>query len=163
MRTRWVWNCLLFRRTFDRRSGRRLHWFVSRAWSWLIMKTIFSPVKVMGSTRLTSRSPHVYAVTHASARDIPFLYVYLPFQFRIFSKKELCLYPVVGWQLKSSVHVASITKPTNSIAAIRFGVEDLKAGMAAGNFSLRAGRTYTDGEIKPFFVPEPYSRDQSAR
>ena len=31
---------------FDR-SGRRLHWF-SRAWSWLIMKTILSPVKVTG-------------------------------------------------------------------------------------------------------------------
>src|ERR1035438_7282796 len=35
---------------FDR-TGRRLHWF-SRAWSWLIMKTILSPVKVTGLDKI---------------------------------------------------------------------------------------------------------------
>ncbi len=66
---------------FDR-SGRRLHWF-SRTWSWLIMKTILSPVKVTGLDKIDKSKPHVYAVNHASAMDIPVLYVYLPFQFRI--------------------------------------------------------------------------------
>ena len=60
---------------FDR-SGRRLHWF-SRAWSWLIMKTIVSPVKVSGLDRIDTSKPHVYAVNHASAIDIPVLYVCL--------------------------------------------------------------------------------------
>ncbi|MGA7378387.1 MAG: hypothetical protein WBW36_18690, partial [Candidatus Sulfotelmatobacter sp.] len=54
---------------FDR-SGRRLHWF-SRAWSWLIMKTILSPVKVTGLDKIDKSKPHVYAVNHASAMDIP--------------------------------------------------------------------------------------------
>jgi hypothetical protein len=41
---------------FDR-SGRRLHWF-SRAWSWLIVKTIFSPVRVTGLDKIDRlRSP----------------------------------------------------------------------------------------------------------
>ena len=88
---------------FDQ-SGRRLHWF-SRAWSWLIMKTIFSPVKVTGLEKIDTSRPHVYAVNHASAMDIPVLYVYLPFQFRIVFKKELLSYPVVGWQLKRSGQV----------------------------------------------------------
>ena len=80
---------------------RTLHAF-ARGWSWMIMKTIFSPVKVTGLDQIDTRHPHVYAVNHASALDIPVLYVYLPFQFRIAFKKELLSYPIVGWHLKRS-------------------------------------------------------------
>ena len=132
---------------FDR-SGRRLHWF-SRAWSWLIMKTILSPVKVTGLEKIDTSKSHVYAVNHASAMDIPFLYVHLPFQFRIVFKKELLAYPVVGWQLKRSGQVCiDQQKPTNSIAAIRSAVKSLKAGMPLVIFP-EGGRT-PDGAIKPF-------------
>ncbi len=132
---------------FDR-SGRRLHWF-SRAWSWLIMKTILSPVKVTGLDKIDTSKPHVYAVNHASALDIPVLYVYLPFQFRIVFKKELLAYPIVGWQLKRSGQVCiDQQKPANSIAAIRSAVKSLKAGMPLVIYP-EGGRT-PDGEIKPF-------------
>jgi 1-acyl-sn-glycerol-3-phosphate acyltransferase len=132
---------------FDR-SGRRLHWF-SRTWSWLIMKTILSPVRVAGLDKIDTSKPHVYAVNHASAMDIPVLYVYLPFQFRIVFKKDLLVYPVVGWQLKRSGQVCiDQQKPTNSIAAIRSAVKSLKAGMPLVIFP-EGGRT-PDGEIKPF-------------
>jgi 1-acyl-sn-glycerol-3-phosphate acyltransferase len=132
---------------FDR-NGRRLHWF-SRAWSWLIMKTILSPVQVTGLDKIDTSKPHVYAVNHASAMDIPVLYVYLPFQFRIVFKKELLAYPVVGWQLKRSGQVCiDQQKPTNSIAAIRSAVKSLKAGMPLVIYP-EGGRT-PDGEIKPF-------------
>ncbi|MGA8269948.1 MAG: lysophospholipid acyltransferase family protein [Candidatus Sulfotelmatobacter sp.] len=132
---------------FDR-SGRRLHWF-SRTWSWLIMKTILSPVKVSGLDKIDTTKPHVYAVNHASAMDIPVLYVYFPFQFRIVFKKELLVYPVVGWQLKRSGQVCiDQQKPTNSIAAIRSAVKSLKAGMPLVIYP-EGGRT-PDGEIKPF-------------
>jgi len=132
---------------FDR-SGRRLHWF-SRAWSWLIMKTILSPVKVSGLNKIDTSKPHVYAVNHASAMDIPVLYVHLPFQFRIVFKKELLSYPIVGWQLKRSGQVCiDQQKPTNSIAAIRSAVKSLKGGMPLVIYP-EGGRT-PDGEIKPF-------------
>jgi 1-acyl-sn-glycerol-3-phosphate acyltransferase len=132
---------------FDR-SGRRLHWF-SRAWSWLIMKTIFSPVKVTGLDKIDTSKPQVYAVNHASAMDIPVLYVNLPFQFRIVFKKELLAYPIVGWQLKRSGQVCiDQQKPANSIAAIRSAVKSLKAGMPLVIYP-EGGRT-PDGEIKPF-------------
>ncbi len=130
------------------KSGRRLHWF-SRAWSWLIMKTILSPVKVTGLDRIDTSKAHVYAVNHASAMDIPVLYVYLPFQFRIVFKKELLAYPVVGWQLKRSGQVCiDQQKPTNSIASIRSAVKSLRAGMPLVIYP-EGGRT-PDGEIKPF-------------
>ena len=132
---------------FDR-GGRRLHWF-SQAWSWLIMKTILSPVKVTGLDKIDTSKAHVYAVNHASALDIPVLYVYLPFQFRIVFKKELLAYPVVGWQLKRSGQVCiDQQKPANSIAAIRSAVKSLKAGMPLVIYP-EGGRT-PDGEIKPF-------------
>jgi 1-acyl-sn-glycerol-3-phosphate acyltransferase len=132
---------------FDR-NGRRLHWF-SRTWSWLIMKTILSPVEVTGLDKIDTSKPHVYAANHASAMDIPVLYVYLPFQFRIVFKKELLSYPIVGWQLKRSGQVCiDQQKPTNSIAAIRSAVKSLQAGMPLVIFP-EGGRT-PDGEIKPF-------------
>ena len=132
---------------FDR-GGRRLHWF-SRTWSWLIMKTILSPVKVTGLDKIDTSKAHVFAVNHASALDIPVLYVNLPFQFRIVFKKELLAYPVVGWQLKRSGQVCiDQQKPANSIAAIRSAVKSLKAGMPLVIYP-EGGRT-PDGEIKPF-------------
>jgi 1-acyl-sn-glycerol-3-phosphate acyltransferase len=132
---------------FDR-TGRRLHWF-SFAWSWLIMKTIFSPVKVTGLDRIDTTKPHVYAVNHASALDIPVLYVYLPFQFRIAFKKELLAYPVVGWQLRRSGQVCiDQQNPSHSISSIRAALKGLKAGLPLVIFP-EGGRT-PDGDIKPF-------------
>ena len=132
---------------FDK-SGRRLHWF-SRAWSWLIMKTIFSPVKVTGLDKIDTGKPHVYAANHASALDIPVLYMNLPFQFRIAFKKELLSYPIVGWQLKRSGQVCiDQQNPSHSISSIRAALKGLKAGLPLVIFP-EGGRT-PDGEIKPF-------------
>jgi 1-acyl-sn-glycerol-3-phosphate acyltransferase len=132
---------------FDR-SGRRLHWF-STTWSRLIMKTIFSPVTVTGLDKIDTGKPHVYAVNHASALDIPVLYVNLPFQFRIAFKKELLSYPVVGWQLKRSGQICiDQQNPSRSISSIRAGLKSLSGGMPLVIFP-EGGRT-PNGEIKPF-------------
>jgi len=132
---------------FDR-SGRRLHWF-STTWSWLIMKTIFSPVAVTGLDKIDTSKPHVYAINHGSALDIPVLYANLPFQFRIAFKKELLSYPVVGWQLKRSGQVCiDQQNPSHSIHSIRKALKGLKDGLPLVIFP-EGGRT-PDGEIKPF-------------
>ncbi|HLV87203.1 MAG TPA: lysophospholipid acyltransferase family protein [Candidatus Sulfotelmatobacter sp.] len=132
---------------FDR-DGRRLHWF-STAWSWLIMKTILSPVKVVGLDKIDVSKPHVYAVNHASALDIPVLYVNLPFRFRIVFKKELLAYPVVGWQLRRSGQICiDQQNPSRSVGSIRSALKGLQAGLPLVIFP-EGGRT-PDGEIKPF-------------
>jgi 1-acyl-sn-glycerol-3-phosphate acyltransferase len=129
-------------------DAKRLHWF-SYAWSWLIMKSIFSPVKVTGFDKIDTSKPHVYAANHASALDIPVLYVNLPFQFRIAFKKELLSYPVVGWQLKRSGQIClDQQNPTRSLGSIRAALKGLKAGMPLVIFP-EGGRT-DDGYIKPF-------------
>ncbi len=127
---------------------RILHAF-ARVWSKLIMQTILSPVKVSGLKSIDTSKPHVYAVNHASALDIPVLYVNLPFQFRIVFKKELLSYPIVGWHLKRSGQVCiDQQKPTRSVAAIRSAVKSLQAGLPLVIFP-EGGRT-PDGEVKPF-------------
>ncbi len=129
-------------------DGRILHGF-ARLWSRLIMGTIASPVKVIGLEKIDASKPHVYAVNHASALDIPVLYVYLPFQFRIVFKKELLSYPIVGWHLKRSGQVCiDQQKPAASIGGIRSAVKSLKEGMPLVIFP-EGGRS-SDGQIKPF-------------
>jgi 1-acyl-sn-glycerol-3-phosphate acyltransferase len=132
---------------FDR-GGRLLHWF-SVTWSRLIMGTVFSPVEVVGLDKIDTSKPHVYASNHASALDIPVLYVNLPFQFRIVFKSELLVYPVVGWHLRRSGQVCIDQKnPAHSIGSIRSALKGLKAGMPLVIYP-EGGRT-PDGEVKPF-------------
>jgi 1-acyl-sn-glycerol-3-phosphate acyltransferase len=129
-------------------SGRIQHDF-ARLWSWLIMKTILSRVTVTGLDKIDIKRPHVYAVNHASALDIPVLYVNLPFQFRILFKKELLKYPIVGWHLKRSGQVCiDQQNPAGSIGSIRSALKSLKHGMPLVIFP-EGGRT-PDRDIKPF-------------
>ena len=129
---------------------RTLHNF-ARYWSWLIMKTIQSPVTVTGLDNIDTTKPHVYAVNHASAMDIPVLYVNLPFQFRIAFKKELLAYPFVGWHLKRSGQICiDQQNSARSIASVRHALKSLKNGMPFVIFP-EGGRT-PDGDIKPFMA-----------
>ena len=132
---------------FDK-DGRILHGF-ARAWSKLIMKTILSPVHVTGLEKIDASKPHVYAVNHGSALDIPVLYAYLPLQFRIVFKKELLSYPIVGGHLKRSGQVCVDQQhPARSVASIRSALKTLKGGMPLVIFP-EGGRT-SDGHIQPF-------------
>jgi len=129
-------------------KGRILHGF-ARFWSQLIMKIICSPTTVTGLDALDTSRPLVYAVNHASALDIPVLYVYLPFQFRIAFKKELLAYPIVGWHLRRSGQICiNQQNPAASIGSIRAALKSLKSGLPLVIFP-EGGRT-RDGQVKPF-------------
>jgi 1-acyl-sn-glycerol-3-phosphate acyltransferase len=132
---------------FDR-NGRMQH-KLARLWSWLIMKTILSPVTVTGMEKVVGSAPRVYAVTHASALDIPILYVNLPFQFRIVFKSELLAYPFVGWHLRRSGQICiNQQNPSASIGAIKSAFKSLRSGMPLVIFP-EGGRS-PNGEILPF-------------
>ena len=129
-------------------KGGILHGF-ARFWSELIMRIVCSPTTVAGLEKIDTSKPHVYAVNHASALDIPLLYVYLPFQFRIVFKKELLSYPIVGWHLKRSGQICiDQQNPARSIGSIRSALKSLKSGLPLVIFP-EGGRT-PDGQIKPF-------------
>ena len=130
------------------RNGSRLHKF-AHAWAWLTMKTVASPLEVRGLGQIDTGRPMVYAVNHASALDIPVLYAYFPFQFRIVHKKELLAYPVVGWYLKRSGQVCvDQQNPARSVGQIKSALRTLKGGMPLVIFP-EGGRT-SDGRIQRF-------------
>ncbi len=132
---------------FDK-DGSILHGF-ARAWAKLTMKSILSPFTITGLDQIDTSKPHVYAVNHGSALDIPALYAFLPFQFRIVHKKELWSYPIVGWHLKRSGQVCvDQQNPTRSVGQIKSALRTLKRGMPLVIFP-EGGRT-PDGKIQPF-------------
>lgn len=132
---------------FDR-DGSVLHAF-ARAWARVIMESILSPMRVVSLDQIDTSKPHVYAVNHASALDIPVLYACLPFQFRILHKKELLSYPIVGWHLKRSGQVCvDQQNPARSVGQIKSALRTLKRGMPLVIFP-EGGRT-SDGRIQPF-------------
>lgn len=132
---------------FDR-EGRIQHGF-ARLWSWLILHTIFCPVRVTGLDRLDRSGPHVFAANHSSALDIPVLYTYLPFQFRIIAKKELFRYPFMGWHLRRSGQIPiDRDSALASMRSLSRGVDSLRRGMPLMVFP-EGGRSAT-GQIQPF-------------
>src|SRR5256885_1578617 len=99
--------------------------------------------------KVDGSKPRVYAVTHASALDIPIIYVNLPFQFRIIFKSELLSYPFVGWHLRRSGQVCiNQQNPSASIGAIKSALKSLRSGMPLVIFP-EGGRS-PNGKILPF-------------
>ena len=132
---------------FDR-QGRVQHWF-ARMWSWLILKTAGCPLQVEGMDHIDTSQPHIYAVNHISALDIPTLYCGLPFQFRIMAKKELFRYPFLGWHLKRSGQIP--IERENARSSLRSLIQastTVKGGMPLVVFP-EGGRS-ADGYIKDF-------------
>lgn len=131
-----------------RDKERILHAF-AHFWSKLIMNTIASRVTVTGLGEIDLSRPYIYAVNHGSALDIPILYAYLPFQFRIAFKKDLLSYPIVGWHLKRAGQICiDQQNPAAAVGSIRKALKALKDGIPLVIFP-EGGRT-PDGEIKPF-------------
>lgn len=129
-------------------TGRVQQWF-ARAWSWLILQTAMVRVTVRGREQVDFTRPHLYAVNHASAMDIPVLYVHLPFQFRIIAKHELFRYPFMGWHLRRSGQIPIDRDNAHaSFRSLRNAVEGLKQGMPLVVFP-EGGRSET-GELQPF-------------
>ncbi len=143
-----VFGLVAFPVSFFGDKERILHGF-ARVWSQLIMGTILSPVTVVGLDKIDTTKAHVYAANHASALDIPVLYVNLPFPFRILHKKELLSYPVIGWHLKRSGQICiDQQNPGASIGSVRRALKSLKHDQPLVIFP-EGGRT-PDGQIKPF-------------
>ncbi len=129
-------------------KGRIQHGF-ARFWSWLILKTVMCPVRIIGAERLRRSDGVMFAVNHGSALDIPAVYASIPEQFRILAKKELFRYPFLGWHLTRSGQIAiDQGNPRTTLRSLNRGVDTLRAGMPLLVFP--EGGRCTDGHIQPF-------------
>ncbi len=136
--------------SFFDREGRAQHGF-ARTWSRLILRTLLSPVEVIGLNQLDSSSPCVYAANHVSALDVPMLYGNIPRQFRILAKKELFRYPFLGWHLRRSGQLPiDHENPGSSVRSVRRAIDTVKEGMPLVIFP-EGGRSPT-GQVRPFLA-----------
>jgi len=130
------------------RDGRIQQWFAV-TWSKMILKTIGVPLVVQGMGKVDTRRPHMYALNHLSALDIPAVYVAMPCHFRIMAKEELFRYPFMGWHLRRSGQVS--IERENAVASMRSlnrAAAILKGGQPLVVFP-EGGRSET-GQVKPF-------------
>jgi len=148
----WLWTVFmasssLLSSLIDR-DGRIQQWFAVN-WSKGILGIIGVPLAVRGMERIDTTRPHLYALNHLSALDIPAVYVGMPCNFRIMAKEEVFRYPFVGWHLRRSgqvsierEHAIASMRSLNRAAAI------LKGGQPLVVFP-EGGRSAT-GQIIPF-------------
>lgn len=134
--------------SFFDKSGRIQHGFAQR-WSKTILKTIGAAPQVEGLEKIDTSKPAVYVVNHLSALDIPVLYAYLPFQFRILAKKELFRYPFMGWHLQRSGQIPVVLEnPRASVRSLNLAVAALQQGKSLVIFP-EGGRSL-DGQLHAF-------------
>ena len=130
------------------KSGRLSHRIVA-FWSGLLLRLYGMPVTVTGLERLDLRHPRVYAANHLSALDIPVLYRYLPFQFRIVVHRLVYQVPLVGWHLRAA---GQLMIDPGSVAlsrkALREAVQTLRRGLPMVIFP--EGERSPTGEMQPF-------------
>jgi 1-acyl-sn-glycerol-3-phosphate acyltransferase len=134
--------------SFVDRSGRIQHGF-ARLWSWLILRTSSTPLRVHGLDAIDLSQPAIYTANHSSALDIPALYVGLPFQFRILAKSELFRLPFLGWHLSRSGQIPiDRSDARHSLRSLAAAAQTVKAGMPLVVFP--EGGRCTDGHLQPF-------------
>jgi 1-acyl-sn-glycerol-3-phosphate acyltransferase len=133
--------------SFVDRDGRIQQWFAVN-WSKMILKTAGVPLLVRGMEKIDTTRPHLYALNHLSAIDIPAVYVAMPCHFRIMAKQELFRYPFMGWHMRRSGQVS--IERENALASMR------SLNRAAGILNREpmvvfpeGGRSAT-GQVQPF-------------
>lgn len=148
----WIYTiilgCISLLCSFFDRSGEIQHSF-ARLWSRMILGTIGAKIQIEGLERIDTSRAQVYVVNHLSALDIPVLYAYLPFQFRILAKKELFSYPFMGWHLRRSGQIPVVLEnPKASVRSLNLAVAAIKSGKSLVIFP-EGGRS-PDGQLKSF-------------
>lgn len=134
--------------SFFDREGRIQHGF-ARLWSRMILGTSGCKLRVEGLENVDLSHPYIYASNHQSAFDIPTLYVGLPVQFRIMAKKELFLYPFMGWHMRRSGQIPiERENARSSLRSLARASETVRSGTPL--FVFPEGGRSPDGTIKPF-------------
>jgi len=132
---------------FDR-TGVVQHW-CARWWCRLIAWTIGARIKVRGSENLERARAYVYMANHCSLVDIPAMFAYLPYQFKIMAKKELFYVPFMGWHLWTAGNFpVDRSDPRRTARSLRNVVDGVRAGKSLAVFP--EGTRSPDGELGEF-------------
>ena len=111
------------------RRGRWAHACI-RLWGRLIAASFGVRVRVEGEANVPA-GPAVYAANHVSAADIPIVFGFLPFEFRIIHKRSLSWVPILGWCLAVGGHIAiDRSNPFRARRSLERAVERHRGGVS---------------------------------
>ncbi len=132
---------------FDR-TGEMQHW-CARWWCRLIAWTIGVRIKVIGKENVRRDRNYVYMANHCSLVDIPAMFAYLPYQFRIMAKKELFYVPFMGWHLWTAGNFPVDRSDGRKTArSLRKVIEGVRQGKSLAVFP--EGTRSPDGRLQDF-------------
>lgn len=132
---------------FDR-TGKMQHW-CARWWCRLIAWTIGARIRVYGKENVQPDKSYVYMANHSSLVDIPAMFAYLPYQFRIMAKKELFYVPFMGWHLWTAGNFPVDRSDGRKTAkSLRNVIEGVRAGKSLAVFP--EGSRSFDGRLQQF-------------
>lgn len=122
---------------------------IARIWARGCVWNTWSKLTVVGAENLRKQPVAVYASNHTSYMDIPVIFSSLPFQFRIFAKKELWGIPFIGWYLNRSGQIPiDVRNPSAARSSLAAGAKALRSGMALVVFP--EGARTKDGKLRLF-------------
>jgi 1-acyl-sn-glycerol-3-phosphate acyltransferase len=132
---------------FDR-TGAMQHW-CARQWCRLIAWSIFARIRVFGTENVNADQNYVYMANHSSLIDIPALFAYLPYQFRIMAKKELFYVPFMGWHLWTAGNFPiDRSDPRKTAKSLRGVIDGVRGGKSLAVFP--EGTRTPDGRLQEF-------------
>ena len=115
----------------------------------MIAWTIGAHIRVQGAENLEPNRAYVYMANHCSLVDIPAMFAYMPYQFRVMAKKELFYVPFMGWHLWTAgnfpVDRSDARKTAHSLRKV---VEGIRGGKSLAVFP--EGTRSADGKLGDF-------------
>ncbi|HEX9722711.1 MAG TPA: lysophospholipid acyltransferase family protein [Vicinamibacteria bacterium] len=130
------------------RSGNPSHW-LARLWSWLILTTCGVKVLLSGLENLEKERNYIFAANHQSIYDIPILFAWLPFSFRILYKESLNRVPFLGWHLFLCGHISvDRSNPVRARQSLERAAQRVQQGTSVVVFP--EGTRSTNGSIGRF-------------
>lgn len=129
-------------------TGNLQHW-CARWWCRLIAFSIFARINVYGTENVRADENYVYMANHSSLIDIPALFAYLPYQFRIMAKKELFYVPFMGWHLWTAGNFPiDRSDPRKTAKSLRGVIDGIRGGKSLAVFP--EGTRTPDGQLQEF-------------
>lgn len=131
-------------------APRRLHDWVHRRWSGLLLRTAGAELRVEGTANLDPEGGQVVVSNHQSLFDIPALFAALPVSLRFVAKRELGRIPVFAGAMRQAGHVfIDRSDPAGALADVReAGRRMREEGLTLGFFP--EGTRSSDGRVRRF-------------
>jgi 1-acyl-sn-glycerol-3-phosphate acyltransferase len=130
-------------------SGRLQHW-CGRTWARVLLVGAGVRVESRGAERLDPKGAYVFVANHQSLYDIPVMFCYVPYQWRIIAKKSLGAIPILGWYLYRAGHILVDRRNPDRLGILRRWRELIANGLSLVIFP--EGTRSVDGRVGRFKV-----------